>query len=65
MMMTEPELDFSSRGKLPSNVHYTGQAWEPPDTDWGSRRSQWRTAIRGYDHDRRELFLWRLLFVQW
>ena len=34
LMMTEPELDFSSRGKLPQNVHYTGHAWEPSDTDW-------------------------------
>jgi hypothetical protein len=37
-MMTAPELDFSSRGRLPANVHYVGPAFEPYEPDW---RSPW------------------------
>ena len=35
-MMTAPELDFSSRGKLPVNVHYVGPAFEPYTHEWES-----------------------------
>jgi MGT family glycosyltransferase len=35
-MMTVPELDFSSRGKLPANVHYVGPAFEPYTHKWKS-----------------------------
>jgi UDP:flavonoid glycosyltransferase YjiC (YdhE family) len=35
-VMTAPELDFSSRGKLPANVHYVGPAFEPFDPGWTS-----------------------------
>jgi MGT family glycosyltransferase len=35
-MMTAPELDFSSRGKLPANVHYVGPAFEPYTHEWES-----------------------------
>ncbi|MGA9876516.1 MAG: nucleotide disphospho-sugar-binding domain-containing protein [Solirubrobacteraceae bacterium] len=35
-MMTAPELDFSSRGKLPANVHYVGPAFEPYPGEWSS-----------------------------
>jgi MGT family glycosyltransferase len=35
-MMTAPELDFSSRGRLPSNVHYVGPAFEPYTSEWSS-----------------------------
>ena len=35
-MMTAPELDFSSRGQLPANVHYVGPAFEPFQRDWES-----------------------------
>jgi UDP:flavonoid glycosyltransferase YjiC (YdhE family) len=35
-VMTAPELDFSSRGKLPANVAYVGPAFEPFATDWDS-----------------------------
>jgi UDP:flavonoid glycosyltransferase YjiC (YdhE family) len=37
-MMTAPELDFTSRGALPSNVHYMGPAFEPFEQAW---RSPW------------------------
>jgi len=37
-MMTVPELDFSSRGRLPANVHYVGAAFEPYSREW---RSPW------------------------
>ncbi len=32
--MTVPELDFSSRGALPANVHYVGPAFEPDARPW-------------------------------
>jgi MGT family glycosyltransferase len=35
-VMTAPELDFSSKADLPSNVHYVGPAFEPYETDWES-----------------------------
>jgi MGT family glycosyltransferase len=35
-MMTAPELDFSSRGELPANVHYVGPAFEPYPRQWSS-----------------------------
>jgi UDP:flavonoid glycosyltransferase YjiC (YdhE family) len=35
-MMTAPELDFSSRGRLPANVHYVGPAFEPYTHKWES-----------------------------
>jgi MGT family glycosyltransferase len=35
-MMTAPELDFSSRGKLPANVRYVGPAFEPYPREWDS-----------------------------
>jgi UDP:flavonoid glycosyltransferase YjiC (YdhE family) len=34
--MTASELDFSSRGALPSNVHYVGPAFEPDVRRWVS-----------------------------
>jgi UDP:flavonoid glycosyltransferase YjiC (YdhE family) len=37
-VMTAPELDFSSEGKLPPNVHYVGPAFEPFAGEW---RSPW------------------------
>jgi MGT family glycosyltransferase len=37
-MLTAPELDFSSRGALPSNVRYVGPAFEHHDREW---RSPW------------------------
>ncbi len=37
-MLTAPELDFSSRGALPANVHYVGPAFEPYPREW---RSPW------------------------
>jgi MGT family glycosyltransferase len=36
LVMTAPELDFSSRGRLPANVHYVGPSFEPFDSDWTS-----------------------------
>jgi MGT family glycosyltransferase len=37
LVMTAPELDFASRGKLPPNVHYVGPAFEPFEaTAWSS-----------------------------
>jgi MGT family glycosyltransferase len=36
LVMTAPELDFSSRGALPANVHYVGPAFEPFDPEWSS-----------------------------
>jgi MGT family glycosyltransferase len=35
-MMTAAELDFSSRAKLPANVHYVGPAFEPYTHEWES-----------------------------
>jgi UDP:flavonoid glycosyltransferase YjiC (YdhE family) len=35
-MLTAPELDFSSRGALPANVHYVGPAFEPYPREWHS-----------------------------
>jgi MGT family glycosyltransferase len=35
-MLTAPELDFSSRGALPANVHYVGPAFEPYSDEWHS-----------------------------
>jgi UDP:flavonoid glycosyltransferase YjiC (YdhE family) len=37
-MLTVPELDFSSRGALPTNVRYVGPAFEPYTREW---RSPW------------------------
>jgi MGT family glycosyltransferase len=37
-VLTAPELDFSSRGRLPANVHYVGPAFEPFEPGW---RSPW------------------------
>jgi len=37
-MMSAAELDFSSRGMLPSNVRYVGPAFEPYPRDW---RAPW------------------------
>jgi UDP:flavonoid glycosyltransferase YjiC (YdhE family) len=36
LVLTAPELDFSSRGALPANVHYVGPAFEPFDPEWSS-----------------------------
>jgi MGT family glycosyltransferase len=36
LVMTAPELDFSSRGQLSANVHYTGPAFEPATETWTS-----------------------------
>jgi MGT family glycosyltransferase len=35
-VMTAPELDFSSKSQLPTNVHYVGPAFEPYENDWES-----------------------------
>ncbi len=35
-VMTAPELDFSSRARLPANVHYVGPAFEPYAIEWSS-----------------------------
>jgi UDP:flavonoid glycosyltransferase YjiC (YdhE family) len=35
-LLSAPELDFSSRARLPGNVHYVGPAFEPYDVDWPS-----------------------------
>jgi MGT family glycosyltransferase len=35
-VMSAPELDFSSRGRLPGNVHYVGPAFEPFEDEWKS-----------------------------
>lgn len=35
-VLTAPELDFSSRGRLPANVHYMGPSFEPYPTEWQS-----------------------------
>jgi UDP:flavonoid glycosyltransferase YjiC (YdhE family) len=35
-MMTAAELDFTSRGKLPANVHYVGPSFEPYTHEWES-----------------------------
>jgi MGT family glycosyltransferase len=35
-VMTAPELDFSSGGALPANVHYVGPAFEPYAREWSS-----------------------------
>ncbi len=37
-VMSAPELDFSSRGRLAENVHYVGPAFEPFEGPW---RSPW------------------------
>ncbi len=37
-VLTAPQLDFSSRGSLPANVHYVGPAFEPFPGEW---RSPW------------------------
>jgi MGT family glycosyltransferase len=37
-MMTAPELDFSSRARLPANVRYVGPAFDPHGHEW---RSPW------------------------
>jgi MGT family glycosyltransferase len=42
-MLTAPELDFSSRGALPANVHYVGPAFEPYPREWSS---PWPAANR-------------------
>jgi UDP:flavonoid glycosyltransferase YjiC (YdhE family) len=42
-MMTAAELDFSSRGKLPANVHYVGPAFEPYTHEWESPWPQTNT----------------------
>src|SRR4051794_15223269 len=36
LVLSAAELDFSSRGKLPANVHYVGPAFEPFDAGWSS-----------------------------
>jgi MGT family glycosyltransferase len=35
-VLTAPELDFSSRARLPANVHYVGPAFEPYPREWQS-----------------------------
>jgi MGT family glycosyltransferase len=35
-VMTAPELDFSSRGRLPANMRYVGPAFEPCTREWSS-----------------------------
>lgn len=35
-VMTAPELDFASRGKLPANVRYVGPAFEPYERGWSN-----------------------------
>lgn len=35
-MLTAAELDFSSRGALPGNVHYVGPAFDPYPREWSS-----------------------------
>jgi MGT family glycosyltransferase len=35
-MLSAAELDFSSRAKLPPNVHYVGPAFEPYPHEWSS-----------------------------
>jgi MGT family glycosyltransferase len=35
-VMTAPELDFSSGGRLPANVRYVGPAFEPFAREWSS-----------------------------
>jgi UDP:flavonoid glycosyltransferase YjiC (YdhE family) len=42
-MLTAPELDFSSRGALPANVHYVGPAFEAYPREW---HSPWPAANR-------------------
>jgi len=42
-VMTAPELDFSSRGRLPANVRYVGAAFEPYPRQW---RSPWPETNR-------------------
>jgi UDP:flavonoid glycosyltransferase YjiC (YdhE family) len=37
-VLSAPQLDFSSRGALPANVHYVGPAFEPYSSEW---RSPW------------------------
>jgi UDP:flavonoid glycosyltransferase YjiC (YdhE family) len=40
-VLTAPELDFLSRGKLPANVRYMGPSFEPHSTEW---ESPWRQS---------------------
>jgi hypothetical protein len=35
-VLTAPELDFASTGRLPANVEYVGPAFEPYPRDWNS-----------------------------
>lgn len=42
-VMSAPELDFSSRGALPANVHYVGPAFEPHSQQWNSPWPQTNT----------------------
>jgi MGT family glycosyltransferase len=42
-VMSAPELDFSSQGRLPANVSYVGPAFEPFTGEW---RSPWPEANR-------------------
>jgi UDP:flavonoid glycosyltransferase YjiC (YdhE family) len=35
-VLSAPELDFASTGRLPANVHYVGAAFEPYPRDWSS-----------------------------
>lgn len=35
-VMTAPELDFSSKARLPANVSYVGPAFEPFEKEWAS-----------------------------
>jgi len=37
-VVTAPELDFATQGRLPANVHYVGPAFEPYPAEW---RSPW------------------------
>jgi UDP:flavonoid glycosyltransferase YjiC (YdhE family) len=39
-VMSAPELDYSSKARLPGNVHYVGPAFEPFEKEW---ESPWRS----------------------
>jgi MGT family glycosyltransferase len=39
-VLTAAELDYSSRGRLPANVHYVGPSFEPYPTEWSSPWSE-------------------------
>ncbi len=43
-MLSAPELDFSSRGALPANVHYVGPAFEPIPPEWSDWIPPWPEA---------------------